>query len=348
MKTKRLSTFLHLLILAGLAAVETSCTRQLIGPDAPNTPVANFDQLWGEYDRMYGAFEPKKIDWQAAYQKYRPLVRDNMSDAELLKVMTQLLDVLDDNHVYLRPTTNTNLPWYAGGILARTQVVDYDGGVVKKYLIETKTYGNDLIYGKLAPTVGYLLLKGFENNIAYYPNAMDSVLAYMKELKGVVIDLRDNGGGEDRVAQYVANRFATEKHVSFTARLRNGPRHTDFGPELRFYTQPEGRFQYTRPVVVLTNLTSYSSAETFMLAMLQNKNVTQVGDVTGGAFSDAVERELPNGWSFRVPIADVRDASGKNREGIGITPKIVVKNKPEELKAGRDKALEKAIELILN
>lgn len=40
------------------------------------------------------------------------------------------------------------------------------------------------------------------------------------------------------------------------------------------------------------------------------------------------------GWSFRVPIADVRDATGRNLEGIGIAPTVLVKNEPEELKAG--------------
>ncbi|GAB3900661.1 S41 family peptidase [Larkinella knui] len=345
MKTIQFRPFLQITFVAA-AVFLSSCSQKLIGPDAPNNPVANFDHLWGEYDKMYGAFEPKKIDWQAVYQKYRPQVSDNMTDAELLNVMTQMLDVLDDNHVYLRPTANTKLPWYSGGILGRTRVEDYNGEVVKTYLSETKMYGNDLEYGKLTPTVGYLLLKGFENNSSYYPKAMDEVLTYLKDLKGVVIDLRANGGGEDRVSQYIANRFATEKHLSFTARLRNGPHHADFGPELRFYTEPEGSFQYTKPVVVLTNRSSYSSAETFMLAMLQNKTVTQVGDVTGGAFSDAVERDLPNGWSFRVPIADVRDANGKNLEGIGITPKIVVRNKPEDLKAGHDYALETAIGLL--
>lgn len=342
---KTIKSLLYAFLLVGFVLL-TSCSQKLIGPDAPNNPASNFDHLWREYDLMYGAFEPKKIDWQTVYQTYRSQIRDDMTDADLLKVMTRMLDVLDDNHVYLRPLASTGLPWYAGGILGRTSEWTFSSDLVKKYMTETRTYGNDLIYGKVAPEVGYLIIKGFENNISYYPRAMDSVLTYMQNTKGLIIDLRDNGGGEDRVAQYIANRFATEKHLSFTVRLRNGPRHNDFGPELRFYTEPQGSFQYTKPVIVLTNLTSYSSAETFMLAMLQNKTVTQVGDVTGGAFSDAVERELPNGWSIRVPIADVRNADGKNLEGIGIQPNIVVRNKPDELKAGHDKALETAIDLL--
>lgn len=332
--------------LLTLVLLTTACTSKLIGPQTANSPITNFDYLWKEYDLLYGTFEPKKIDWEAAYKMYRPQITEQTSDAELYQVMTKLLDVLDDNHVYLRPTADTKLPWYSGGILGRTSVNDYNGEVVKTYLTETKEITREFLCSKTKQNVGYILLKGFENKYATYEKTMDSVLMYLKDTKGIIIDLRDNGGGEDRVAQYVANRFASERHLSFTARMRNGPRHTDFAPELRFYTEPAGAFQYTKPVVVLTNLSSYSSAETFMLAMLQNKQVTQIGEVTGGAFPDALPRDLPNGWSFRVPIADVRDPSGQSLEGIGIMPTIRIKNTPDELKSGHDRALERAIELL--
>lgn len=335
-----------ILYFVALVLFVTACTSQLIGPQTANSPVSNFDYLWKEYDQLYGTFEPKKIDWEAAYNTYRPQINEQTTDAELYRVMIKLLDVLDDNHVYLRPTADTKLPWYSGGILGRTTVADYNGEVVKTYLTATKAITHEFACGKIGPKVGYILLKGFENNFSSYEKAMDSVLTYVGDTKGIIIDLRDNGGGEDRVAQYIANRFATERHLSFTSRMRNGPRHTDFGSELKFYTEPAGRFQYTKPVVVLTNLSSYSSAETFILAMLQNKQVTHVGDITGGAFPDAIPRDLPNGWSIRVPIADVRDANGKSLEGIGIMPKIRINNTPEELKAGHDRALERAIGLL--
>ncbi|MBD2754938.1 S41 family peptidase [Spirosoma validum] len=333
----------YLLVLFFLT---TACTPQLISPQTANSPITNFDYLWKEYDLLYGTFEPKKIDWEAAYKTYRSQITEKTTDAELYQVMTKLLDVLDDNHVYLRPTADTKLPWYSGGILGRTAVTDYNADVVKTYLTETREITREFLCSKTKQNVGYILLKGFENNYGTYEKTMDSVLTYLKDTKGIIIDLRDNGGGEDRIAQYVTNRFASERHLSFTARMRNGPRHTDFAPELTFYTEPAGMFQYTKPVVILTNISSYSSAETFVLAMLQNKQVTQVGDVTGGAFPDALPRDLPNGWSFRVPIADVRDANGQSLEGIGIIPKIRIKNTPEEIKAGYDRALERAIELL--
>ena len=324
----------------------TSCSKQFIGEGIANTRTNNFETLWNDFDQHYGAFGPKGIDWKAQYDKYHPTITETMSDKNLLDTLSHMLDVLNDNHIFIRPTANTGLPWYAGGILGRTKVEDYDRTVAQSYLKEKVVYNHSFEYGFFPNNIGYINLKSVDENITVYYKAMDVILEKLKDTKGIVIELRENDGGEDRVAQYIANRFASERHLSFSASLRNGPKHTDFANPILFYTTPEGSFQYTKPVVLLTDLNTFSSGETFVLAMLQNKNVITVGDVTGGALSDAVERELPNGWMYRMPIADVRDANGKNLEGIGIEPHYKIKNNKEELKSGHDKALEKALDLL--
>ncbi len=88
-------------------------------------------------------------------------------------------------------------------------------------------------------------------------------------------------------------------------------------------------------MVVLTQRATFSSGETFVLAMKRNKQVTTVGDSTGGAFSDAVKRELPNGWIYRVSIADVRAADGNNYESIGLAPDVLIQNRKEDSRPAR-------------
>ena len=341
MKTIRIYIFLFFAILAFPA-----CEKVLIGPVAPNTPEENFEKLWQEYDRMYGSFEVKYIDWNALYAQYRPMVKPTTTDAELFSIMVNLLRPLDDNHVFLRPLRTSGLKPFEGGILGRRKFEDYDKNVAQKYLTEKKTVGNAIIFGKLTSEIGYINLLHFSNDFNFYTKAMEDILDELKETKGIVIEMRENDGGEDRVSQYIANRFASEKNLSFTSRLRNGPKHTDFAAPLHFYTEPKGNYQYTKPVVVLTRRVTFSSGETFVLGMKQNKNVTLVGDSTGGGVPDAMRRELPNGWVFRVPIADVRGPKGESYEGIGIAPDILIKNQKLDLQAGKDAALEKAIELL--
>lgn len=324
----------------------SSCSKQLLGKVEPNTPSQNFQTLWQDFEDHYGAFGPKQIDWRGVYIKYRPQIADTMRDASFFEVCKRMLDTLNDNHIYLRPTKETGLPWYNGGILGRIKVEDYNKQVALSYLSFHRKYNSAIEYGKFDGNIGYIKLLNFDENISVYYEAMDAVLNELKNTKGIIIEMRENSGGEDRVAQYITNRFASSRHLSFSVSLRNGPRYSDFSDPIQFFTRPEGSFQYTKPVVVLTNLNTFSSGETFVLGMLQNSNVTIVGEVTGGALSDAVKRELPNGWLYRLPIADVRDALGRNLEGIGIQPHIKIKNTKADLLSGHDKALEKALSLL--
>jgi C-terminal processing protease CtpA/Prc len=133
-----------------------------------------------------------------------------------------------------------------------------------------------------------------------------------------------------------------------TTRFRNGPGHADFTAPFEWYVAPEGKTRYTGPVVLLTNRTTQSAGETFTLAMRQITSVTQVGDSTYGIFSDNPQRELPNGWIFTVSTGDFRAADGRNYEGIGLAPQVLVQNRRAEVEAGQDKALEKAIGLLLS
>lgn len=324
-----------------------SCKEELIGPATPNTPEANFEALWQEYDRLYGLFVVKQIDWDKLYRTYRPRVTSQTTDEELYQVMTELLDHLDDNHIYLRPPKETGLPLYDGGILGREPQEDYQAEVTLQYLQKVKRQGKAFTYGWLTTDIGYLHIHDFDSyNYNAYPAVLDKILGELRNAKALVVDVRDNYGGEDRVAQYIANRFASRRSLAFTSRLRNGSSHTDFGPAIEFYTEPKGAFQYTKPVVLLTRRLTFSAGETFVLAMRQNTNVTVAGDTTGGALSDAVKRELPNGWLYRVSIADVRALDGRNYEGIGLAPDVLIKNRKEDLAAGKDLVLEKAVQLL--
>ena len=63
--------------------------------------------------------------------------------------------------------------------------------------------------------------------------------------------------------------------------------------------------------------------------------------------SDVLRRKLPHGWVFGLPNEVFRTAEGKTFDGSGIPPDVAVPVFPEtDLAAGRDGALERAIELL--
>ena len=86
-------------------------------------------------------------------------------------------------------------------------------------------------------------------------------------MKGIIIDVRGNGGGEMYNAQAVANRFADQLRVCFYYRAKIGPGKNDFSSWKSISLEPKGPYQFHKPVVVLTSRASSSAAEFFTAAM---------------------------------------------------------------------------------
>jgi len=326
----------------------TSCDKALLYEEVPNNPVSNFDYLWNDFDHLYGQFIVRNINWDSLYSIYRPQVYDEMSDAEFYQVVTGLLSHLNDNHVRLYPT-NQDLKDYNSGILGRlNQCNDFKLGVVRNnYLDEFQEYSEEIVYGKFPENIGYIHFNGFSESLSSYSKAMDKILDYMKDTRGVIVDIRIHPGGNDPVCKYLAGRFATSKRLFMTVRLRNGPEHNNFTTPVEMYVEPEDGYRYTKPVVLLTNRFSVSAAEVFTLAMHTLDNITQIGDTTSGAFSDMILRELPNGWGYSISVGEWKDKDNLCWEGIGIAPDILVENDSTDVANGIDRALERSIDLLL-
>jgi C-terminal processing protease CtpA/Prc len=275
------------------------------------------------------------------------MVNANSSELELYNAITGLLSNLNDNHVLLLPT-NPDLPSYWSGILGRLKTFhDFKLSNVKNnYLTETHVISDEIMYGKFPENIGYIHFNGFVENISDYEKIMDNILNYMQSTSGLIFDIRNHSGGMDQNAVYIAGRFAKDKRLASSFRLRNGPKHSDFSKPYSYYVKPEGSSQYTKKIVLLTHRFTLSAAETFTLAMKRLDNVTVIGDTTSGALSDARSFELPNGWAYTIGIGDWRDYQGKNYEGIGIAPDILVRNDSLMVMNGKDEALESALKML--
>ena len=325
----------------------SSCDKMLLEPETENNPVAVFDNLWNNYDKYYGGFIVKNIDWDTLYDTYRPLVNEQSSDEELYNALTGLLDNLNDNHVILWPT-NPNLESYTSGVLGKLKTFsDYKESTVNSnYLISDKSLSKTLSYGKLSNNLGYIHFTDFNEGTKFYKKSLEEIIGSFENTDGIIIDIRNNEGGTDLEAVYVAGHFTSEEKLAFTFQLRDGPNHDDFNAPTSYYVKPEGKKRFTKNVVVLTHRFTISAAETFTLAMDRLDNVTIVGDTTSGAFSDVIRRDLPNGWVYGISVGDWRDFEGKSYEGTGFPPDILIENDSTDVINGIDKALEKAIDIL--
>ncbi len=325
----------------------TSCDKMLLIEKEENTPINNFNTVWENFDRYYGGFIVKDIDWDALYTIYRPMVNENSTEEELYNALIGLFDELNDSHVFLK-TLNPNLEHYNSGPLGKLKVVtDFKLSTVENNYLTGVTKLNEAVwYGMLDNNIGYIYIDNFSETKETYESNFNEIIEKMQNTGGLVVDIRAGKGGYDPEAMFVAGYFATEKKLAISMKLRNGAGHNDFTDPIKQYVKPQGNKQYTKDVVVLTNRFTISASESFILAMSRQEHVTFVGDTTSGAFSDAIRRDMPNGWIYRMSVAEVRTHDGTCWEGIGYPPDVVVQNDPTDVTNGIDEALEKAIELL--
>jgi carboxyl-terminal processing protease len=325
-----------------------SCDTVLLEPDVENTPQTNFEALWKDFDAHYGLFLVKKLDWNLSYQTYKPRISATSTNEELYQVFTEMLKPLNDNHIRLIPQKSTGLPTnYISGILGTIGPInDFDLNILSGAYLENVVKAlkdDEIVYGKIKGyNIGYIHIASFGHVISDYKGVLDAFIGTYKDADGIIVDVRAHGGGSDNVSQYIAGRFASKENLFMTMQRRDGPKHDDFGPIIKWYTKPIDK-TYTGKICLLTNRFTVSAGETFTLAMKVNSNVISIGDTTSGAFSDVVPRELPNGWLYTMGIGDYRDRNGISWEGKGLSPDSLVLNSKLEVLGGVDKVLKTAI-----
>jgi C-terminal processing protease CtpA/Prc len=176
--------------------------------------------------------------------------------------------------------------------------------------------------------------------------ALDRIARDFKSLKGIIIDIRDNPGGEDSTAITIINRFCDRKRVAFRRKTKIGAGKNHFTPLKTWYLEPHGAVRFIGPIVLLTCDSVFSGGEAFALAIKRLPNVTIVGDRTNGIFSYQLERKLPNGWEYRLSYQVYLSADMKCYEGKGVPVDIKLLNQKTDIKNGIDPLITRAIEVL--
>ncbi len=158
------------------------------------------------------------------------------------------------------------------------------------------------------------------------------------EPSAVILDLRDNDGGEEEAAARVAGLFFAEKHTL----LRRIDRHH----EDKVPIEGAGGRSFTGPMAVLVGPRSASAAEALAALLDESGRATSVGERTAGALTGASMEPLADGGQLSLADFDVRTPGGKRIEGVGFTPAHIVHTSPADMAAGRDPVLAAALRLV--
>jgi len=351
---KSISFIILPLLFIGISSCERLSMRE--DPTPENAEI--FDHLWKTVDEKYSFFNDKNINWDSARDVFRPRAIEAKNSIELFNVLADMLFILEDGHVNISAGIDLSRNWE--WFLRYPSNFNFDI-IERNYLVPSEDYQiSGPIHNTIIDSVGYMYYESFSENVsvslmnylvykflvvegknAFQLNSLDGPVS------GLIIDVRNNGGGSISNAFTIANRFADEKTKVAEWFYKIGPGHEAFsqGQEkfIKYEGEPNSRFN--KPIVVLINRSTYSSANFFASMMSFLPNVTLMGDQTGGGGGLPINNELPNGWQFRFSSTRTIDANGNNIE-FGVKPDIEVSLDSSDIASGKDKMIEEAINFI--
>ena len=332
------------LLLFFVFAIMAACEDEV---KYTNDNLGNFDEIWTFIDEHYCFFDDDRIDWNYIGNKYRPEAEKAGSQRVLFDVMSRMINELRDGHVNLSSWFETSYyrKWWSD------YPQNYNERLVQQYYLNFEYKGlGAMYYGILQPyNVGYIRIPTFSSGLG--DSNIDAILNYFTNsmCAGIVIDVRDNGGGELTNVEKYVNRFIDKPIVAGYMMHKTGPGHHDFSEPFEYRYSPvgEGHTRWPKPVAVLTNRSTFSAANNFVSIMKNVPTVTVVGATTGGGSGMPLSSELPNGWGIRISACRILDAQMLDTE-FGVSPSEgwEVDLDPLAALSGRDTMLDAAIRAV--
>lgn len=193
-------------------------------------------------------------------------------------------------------------------------------------------------YGMLEDTdqLGYLRIREFDAvTVDQFTEAMAELRG--QGMKGMVLDLRSNPGGDLAAVVDIARKILPEGLIVYTE---------DKTGRRKEYTG-DGKRELDIPLVVLVNEYSASASEILAGAIQDYNKGTLIGTTTYGKGIVQQIQKLDDGTALKLTISAYYTPSGRNIHGIGIEPDIELEYDYEASEnEGTDNQVEKAIEIL--
>jgi len=283
----------------------------------------NYNFLWKEIDEKYCFFDYKKDSikrWDLVYDEYYSKVYYDVTNVtEYFDVLAEMLNELKDGHVNLYSGFDVSSYKFA----ANTPV-DFDYNLLA---YNDRYWGKDLRncggfgYKTLRDgAVGYIRYGDFSSSFSH--SQLDFILSSFDETKGLIIDVRNNGGGSIANVNMIVSHFIEETTTIGYRVNKIGPGHSDFSEPVSEKVSPyKDGIIYTKPVYVLTNSRCYSATNEFIYAMKGLYQVIIFGGKSGGGCGMPFTTELPCGWKVRFSANPCYDKNMELTE-FGVEPDI--------------------------
>lgn len=332
-------------------------------------PENDFETFWNTFKDNYAFFELKKVNWDESYKKFRPLITKKTKEKELLSVFEEMVNPLKDGHITISKGDEViykvkkasvflnefkgieNQLWETSFMTLENNgfsKVKGSGPLFKNIHLYNSSKSNDIGYVRISRCFGNLESlfddKKEAEDIELMTTLFDSILHSFSDTKAIIIDMRSNGGGHG--GDILASRFASEKRITHYKSIRQKGDYENFTTPEPIYVIPNNGIQYLKPIVILTNDRTASSAEDFTISLYKQSNVITIGTNTSGMMSDMFSGELSKKISFTLSNQRYYDTDNNLLEDIGVPVKIEIKNTKQDIENKVDPVILKALETL--
>ena len=217
-------------------------------------------------------------------------------------------------------------------IYRESEKKDYEFKIIREIINVPSVRSEEI---KNHPEIGYLRLNQFSSQSD--KELVDSLNDLMneKEIKGLILDLRNNGGGDFEVAVSIAAVFLNDREVVSSV-------DADGNKEVRRAESGGGTFKL--PMVVLVNKDSASASEILAGALHDNNRALLVGEKTYGKGLVQTVFPLPDGGALKLTTQKYFTPLGTDIDQVGIMPDFRVENDPA---SSQDRQLDRAVEILI-
>jgi hypothetical protein len=271
----------------------------------------------------YSYYEHRGIDWRKLFAEHQDMLEDPRTTRGWAAAVGRMLSITGDLHLYLRLGDQV----FATG--RRSVDSLYRARRLGRYFATLKQDPKGVLIGLTRDGIGYLMISSWSSQIDF--DRVEALLAKINPTRGLILDVRPNSGGDERLAMRVARHFIEGSKVYAKHAQRMGPGKFGKAIERRIdgigksILAGPGQSEWTDvPVAVLMSGYCMSSCEAFLLMMRQAKSAVLVGQRSQGSSGNPKPHELANGVTIYVPSWKALRPDGTCFEGEGIRPDIEV------------------------
>jgi len=299
----------------------------------------SIQQLRDAIANNYSYRDLRGVDWNRQFTTFEGRLIEAKSRAAFAQFCSEMLRPAKDIHIWITHDGQTI------GTHQRKTGANLDFHWLQKNVPNWRRINRAVYVGKYPGGVNYLLVGTWNRNRAKELEAAYKFVGGLASGEKLILDLRANSGGDERLARKLAGQFVSKPVVYAKNRNRDPKVQGGYSEVFERVLQPaHEQNRFAGKTAVLMGPANMSSCEAFLLMMRQVPNCQLIGAKSYGASGNPKPVMLANGVEVYLPSWQAMDSAGNLIEGEGIIPDLEVK----WLENGRDPVLEAALKALEN